>query len=430
MPPIRTFMDVQCGDIEGRIVFELFHETVPRTCENFRALCTGETSTGSYRGSVFHRIIKGFMIQGGDITKQDGTGGESIYGGKFADENFIHHHSAPGLISMANSGPDTNRSQFFITTAPAPHLDGKHVVFGRVISGKDTILALEKVSVDGKFRPQQLVRITKCGELIPRQPLASEASSAVSVNKTAADEVEIDVEGSNLPSPSANEREKPTRRDDNDNDNDKEEKEGEKEEKEEIYNEHHKKRQRRDKEKEKEKEKRKRVEDRGRDGGRESAQRKHGERRDDHRNRHGKDERRLPSSSSSLSFSAAAVKRVRGFPWPGVHGRGRCKYVPTPQPQEVESAASAADSPNDASKMFSGSLRGMSISSAQLSVPLMQQSRSPAPLRAPLVAAVLGRDAEGHLQVIRLHADDNHTQGIHAHASRSSLLRSRSPSLV
>jgi peptidyl-prolyl isomerase G (cyclophilin G) len=419
-------MDVQCGDIEGRIVFELFHETVPRTCENFRALCTGETSTGSYRGSVFHRIIKGFMIQGGDITKQDGTGGDSIYGGKFADENFTHHHSAPGLISMANSGPDTNRSQFFITTAPAPHLDGKHVVFGRVISGKDTILALEKVSVDGKFRPQQWVRITKCGELIPRQPQANEASSAVTVNKTAADEAEIDAEGSNLPSPSANEKEKPTRRFDNDHGNDND---GDKEEEKEIHNENHKKRQRRDKEKEMEKEmeKRKRVEDRSRDRGRESAQRKHGERRDDHRKRHGKDER-LPSSSS-VSFSAAAVKRVRGFPWPGVRGRGQCKYVPTPQPQEVE-AALAADSPNDASKMFSGSLRGMSISSAQLSVPLMQQSRSPAPLRAPLVAAVLGRDAEGHLQVIRLHADDNHNQGIHAHASRSSLLRSRSPSLV
>lgn len=141
----KVAMDVSIdGDPAGTIEAELFADVVPKTAENFRVLCSGsEGEDMQYAGSPFHRIIPGFMIQGGDFTNGNGTGGKSIYGGKFEDENFELKHDEAGLLSMANAGPDTNGSQFFITVAPTPWLDGRHVVFGKVTSGMDVVEAME-----------------------------------------------------------------------------------------------------------------------------------------------------------------------------------------------------------------------------------------------------------------------------------------------
>eukprot|EP00923_Selenidium_pygospionis_P043424 GHVN01074953.1.p1 GENE.GHVN01074953.1~~GHVN01074953.1.p1 ORF type:complete len:199 (-),score=17.11 GHVN01074953.1:82-603(-) len=167
----KVFFDITIGSAAPkRVVFQLYNDVTPKTCENFRALCTGEKGVGKsgkplhFKGSSFHRIIPEFMLQGGDFTKGNGTGGESIYGEKFADENFKIDHSKPFLLSMANAGQDTNGSQFFITVAKTPWLDGKHCVFGEVVEGSETVKAAEAVgSSSGKTT--QTVTIVDCGEL-------------------------------------------------------------------------------------------------------------------------------------------------------------------------------------------------------------------------------------------------------------------------
>ncbi|XP_045506175.1 peptidyl-prolyl cis-trans isomerase A-like isoform X3 [Colias croceus] len=160
----QVYFDI-CVDEQkiGRIIMMLRADIVPKTAENFRVLCTHEKGFG-YQGSCFHRIIPDFMCQGGDFTNHNGTGGKSIYGNKFEDENFILKHTGPGILSMANSGPNTNGSQFFICTAKTGWLDGKHVVFGRVISGLDVLKKIERFGSKGGTTFVK-VTICNCGEL-------------------------------------------------------------------------------------------------------------------------------------------------------------------------------------------------------------------------------------------------------------------------
>ncbi|KAJ3813951.1 cyclophilin-like domain-containing protein [Lentinula lateritia] len=160
-----VFMDINIGETPaGRLKMELFSDIVPKTAENFRQLCTGEFRVNSrpqgYKNATFHRYVPG-----GDFLKGDGTGSFSIYGDDFPDENFREKHTGPGLLSMANSGPNTNGCQFFITTAACDFLDGKHVVFGKVIDGMLTLRKIENVATGPNNRPKLVVKITECGEM-------------------------------------------------------------------------------------------------------------------------------------------------------------------------------------------------------------------------------------------------------------------------
>ena len=168
----KVFFDILVGKMKaGRIIMELFADVTPKTAENFRVLCTGEKGIGMsgkplhYKGSAFHRIIPNFMCQGGDFTRGNGTGGESIYGMKFADENFKMKHTAAGVLSMANSGPNTNGSQFFICTTRTPWLDGKHVVFGKVVEGYSVVQEMEKAGTGGGATLEKVV-IEDCGQIV------------------------------------------------------------------------------------------------------------------------------------------------------------------------------------------------------------------------------------------------------------------------
>jgi cyclophilin family peptidyl-prolyl cis-trans isomerase len=182
-----VYFDLEIGHRPiGRLVMELFMDVAPRSAENFRALCTGERGISPhsntllhYKGSCFHRIISGFMAQGGDFTKGDGTGGESIYGLRFNDEPFTYKHTSRGLLSMANAGPNTNGSQFFITFKETPHLNGRHVVFGKVVEGMDVLRIMEMVATDSSDRPKTSLKVADCGQIGVEDEVVTDSTSSV-----------------------------------------------------------------------------------------------------------------------------------------------------------------------------------------------------------------------------------------------------------
>ncbi|MEV4442810.1 peptidylprolyl isomerase [Streptomyces sp. NPDC049577] len=164
MPNPRVYFDLSAdGNPLGRVVMELCEDVVPKTARNFLELATGQHGFG-YKGSTFHRVIPGFMLQGGDFTNYNGTGGKSIYGERFEDENFTLKHTGPGILSMANAGPNTNGSQFFICTAKTAWLDGKHVVFGQVVEGYEHVKRIEQYGSDSG-RTSKKITIDDCGAL-------------------------------------------------------------------------------------------------------------------------------------------------------------------------------------------------------------------------------------------------------------------------
>ena len=176
-----VFLDIKIGEKEKqRVEIELFKDKVPKTCDNFRCLCTGEKKI-TYKGSIFHRVIRNFMVQGGDFENADGTGGKSIYGDQFEDENFYYAHSREGLVSMANSGKDTNGSQFFITLKDTAWLNGKHVVFGRVIKGMEVVREIEEVQTDDDDKPKVDVVIENCGEIKDGIEIDPEKSKEIAI---------------------------------------------------------------------------------------------------------------------------------------------------------------------------------------------------------------------------------------------------------
>lgn len=189
---------------------ELFADTTPLTAENFRCLCTGEKGVGRhskrplhFKGTIFHRVIPGFMMQGGDFQNRNGTGGESIYGKEFRDENFIRKHLGPGMLSMANAGAHTNGSQFFLTFASAPHLNGKHVVFGRVVSGLEVVKQVEQVRTGREDRPTQEVVIVDCGEIKAADESTASAPVKAKATTKRVDDASDDEDAHELPASSA-----------------------------------------------------------------------------------------------------------------------------------------------------------------------------------------------------------------------------------
>ena len=171
---LQPYFDISIDDKpQGRVIIQLFDDEVPKTCKNFRFLCSKglfDKSKPAYQDSTFHRVIKDFMVQGGDITRGDGTGGFSMYGEHFEDENFNLTHNQPGILSMANAGPNTNNSQFFVTLKKTPWLDNKHVVFGIVISGFEIFKKIESLPVGENDKPANVVAISGCGLTNPEDP--------------------------------------------------------------------------------------------------------------------------------------------------------------------------------------------------------------------------------------------------------------------